>query len=138
MKQTKSVYVVDDGQDYRVLIKAVFTRYLPAYGLRFFESGDDLVHYLFRGLERPGLILLDRHMPGRNGHQTLETLKKHPEWQVVPVAMISSDASPEEIEDCYRSGANSFLRKPIDFESLRRLLASTCQYWLELNLPIHN
>lgn len=136
MENAKSVYVVDDTPDYRVLVKAVFTHYLPAYPLRFFESGDELTHHLFRGLERPGLVLLDRHMPGRDGHRTLETIKQHPDWRIVPVAMISSYASPEEIEDCYRSGANSFLRKPFELEQLRRLLESTCHYWLNLNLSV--
>lgn len=133
MKNAKLVYIVDDSADYRFLVKAVFTRYLPVYQLRFFESGNALLHDVFRGLEQPDLILLDRHMPGRDGHSTLETLKKHPDWQVVPVVMVSSGATVEQIENCYRSGANSFLHKPTEFEHLRHLLQSIGQYWLDLN-----
>lgn len=136
MENARLVYIVDDAPDYRFLLGAIFTRHLPAYQPRFFESGNALVYSLFRGLERPRLILLDRHMPGRNGHNTLEIIKQHPDWQVVPVAMISSDASAHEIEDCYRSGANSFLRKPTEFRHLKQLIEATCRYWLELNQPI--
>ena len=133
MTTFKSIYVVDDAKDYRVLLQTIFSKYLSQYPLRLFESGDLLTHHLFRGLEQPGLILLDRHMPGRDGRRTLETLKHHPDWQLVPVVMMSSDTYPEEIQACYRCGANSFLRKPVELADLTQLLAATCQYWLELN-----
>ena len=133
MEITKQIYAIDDNSDYRLLVSQVFRKELPTYGLRFFESGDALVHHLFRGLEKPGLILLDRHMPGRDGYRTLEMLKKHPDWQIVPVIMLSSQASPQAIEACYRAGANSFLHKPVDLDGLSHLLRSLSHYWLELN-----
>lgn len=133
MKKPHLLYVVDDSPDYRMLVEVVFRRFLPDYELRFFESGNELKHHALRTAERPGLILLDRHMPGQDGAQVLQLLKQHPTWQIVPVVMVSNNASQEEKEECYRLGANSFLQKPIGFEPLKDLLTSTCYYWLYLN-----
>ena len=135
MTNPKEVYLVDDAYDYRFLVQGIFARHMPDYQLLLFESGSDLTYHVLRSLERPALILLDRHMPNRDGYQTLQLLKQHPYWHVVPVVMISANASPEDVQQGYRLGANSFLRKPLDYESLRLLMESTCQYWLSLNQP---
>lgn len=135
MTMTNEVYLVDDAHDYRTLVKTIFARYLPTYKLRLFEGGNALAHHILRSQDRPALIMLDRYMPNRDGYQTLQLLKQHPHWHVVPVVLISADASREDIQEGYRLGANSFLQKPTEFERLRQLMESTCQYWLALNQP---
>ncbi|MDB5244120.1 MAG: response regulator receiver protein [Spirosoma sp.] len=130
------VFVVDDSADFRLLVQAVFKRFLPAYELRLFASGEALRHHALRTPERPGLILLDYHMQGLTGHHILQLLKRHPDWQTIPVAMLSSDASEGEMEACYRTGANSFLKKPIGLVALQGLLESVCHYWLDVNQPL--
>lgn len=82
---------------------------------------------------RPSLILLDRHMPELDGHQTLIRLKQHPAYQKIPVVMMSADANQVEIDDCFEAGANSFLLKNNNFDSLKETMSIICQYWLELN-----
>ena len=134
MALTRLIYVVDDSADYRFLLQQLFSRFLPAYPVRFFASGQALLEELTDSRPHPGLIVLDRHMPGLDGHQTLQRLKQHPDHRIIPVVMMSADASSSEIEDCYQAGVNSFLFKPIDGESLRASLSLICQYWLELNL----
>ena len=136
MTQPNLVYLVDDAADYRFMLRTVFNRFLPAYQLELFESGDALSHHIQSAQERPRLILLDRHMPGLDGYQTLRMLKQHVGWQTVPVAMFSSHASPEESDACYRIGANSCLAKPFGLTPLKELLETTCHYWLEINQPV--
>lgn len=133
MPTSKLIYIIDDNPDYRLIIGKIFDRTPSDYQLRIFESGDALVHQLFRGLEKPCLIVLDRHMPGRNGHNTLELIKKHPDWHVVPVVMLSSYSNPQQIANCYQAGANSFLQKPLQLDELSDLMISLCHYWLDLN-----
>lgn len=128
------VCIVDDGVDYRFLLQHVFNRCFPAYSASFFVDGKNFLDEL-PGLDQlPSLILLDRHMPNLDGHQTLVLLKAHPLYKKIPVVMMSADASAEEINGCYNSGVNSFLRKPIGFDLLNKQLSIICQYWLELNL----
>ncbi|MCX6212905.1 response regulator [Spirosoma sp.] len=135
MTNPKEVYLVDDAYDYRYLVQGIFARHLPTYQLRLFDGGNALAQHVLRTMERPALIMLDRHMPHRDGYQTLQIIKQHPYWNIVPVVMLSADASPEDIQKGYRLGVNSFLQKPMDFNSLRSLIESTCHYWLTMNQP---
>ncbi len=125
--------IVDDAADYRFLLQQVFSRFLPAYPVHFFASGQALLDELPHMAKKPDLILLDRHMPNMDGHQVLVYLKQHPDYQKIPVVMMSADASYVEIDDCYKAGANSFLLKTIDFNLLKQTMSAVCQYWLELN-----
>lgn len=137
------LYVVDDGEDYRFLLQQIFTRFLPQYSARQFASGNALQEHIQTEPEGagPSLILLDLNMPGLSGLQTLVLLKQSlsgeqpSRWSSVPVVMMSNSASSQDIEACYRAGANSFLVKPADFDELRTLIEATCRYWLEMNQP---
>lgn len=134
MASTLSVCIVDDAADYRLILKQLFNRYFSAYPVSFFTDGRNLLDGLVQLEPLPSLILLDRHMPILDGHQTLLRLKEHPDYKKIPVVMMSADASIEEINGCYEAGVNSFLRKPISFDILKKQLDIVCQYWLEMNL----
>lgn len=141
-KKSNLLYIVDDGQDYRFLVEQTFKRFIPQYNVQFFASGDELVAHITHemamlepnsGSLRPDLILLDMHMPGQNGLQTLTELRRHSVWRSVPVVMKSNASSQSERDACYEAGANSFLIKPVGMEQLREMLATICHYWLRMN-----
>lgn len=134
MITTPLICIVDDAADYRLILKQLFSRYFPAYSVSFFPDGSDFLDRLAQLDPLPSLILLDRHMPILDGHQTLLRLKRHPIYKKIPVVMMSADASIDEINDCYEACANSILRKSIDFDSMKNQMAIICQYWLEMNL----
>lgn len=69
---------------------------------------------------RPGLVLLDVSMPGLDGLELLERIKSSAELKSIPVIMLTSTDAPREIERCYRLGANAYVVKPVDFDSLHR------------------
>ncbi|RZI60012.1 MAG: response regulator [Pseudomonas sp.] len=133
---TSLIYLVDDATDYRFLVQHLFKHHLPAYLLSAFADGNSFLKALAQlsPLELPSLILLDRHMPHLDGHQILRRLKEQPSYKKIPVVMMSADASGEEINGCYETGVNSFLRKSMDFESMKNQMTIVCQYWLEVNL----
>jgi CheY-like chemotaxis protein len=134
MASTPQIYLVDDAADYRLIIKQVFGRFFSTYSLSLFADGNVFLEALSQRSQLPDLIVLDRHMPGLDGHQLLVHLKNHSTYKKIPVVMMSADASLLEINACYESGANSFLYKPMDLYSLREQLGLVCQYWLETNL----
>jgi CheY-like chemotaxis protein len=125
--------LVDDSADYRALLQFYFNRHFPQYSFRVFPGGQSLLDALPQMDTLPNLILLDRHMPGLDGHQTLTILKQHPTYKRIPVVMMSAEASETEINGCYESGANSFLKKNPRSGSLEESLLTICRYWLELN-----
>ncbi len=133
MITTPQVCIVDDTDDYRLILKHLFKQYFPHYSIALFANGSDFWEALGQFNQSPFLILLDRHMPGLDGHQTLLRLKKHPVYRKIPVVMMSAGASVQEVNGCYEACANSFLSKPMDFDQLRQQLGLVCQYWLETN-----
>jgi CheY-like chemotaxis protein len=77
-------------------------------------------------------------MPSINGYELLKLLRQTPDnektqWKSLPVVIMSSEGIPQDINQCYIAGANSYLTKPLDFEELRSVLETTCQYWLDFN-----
>ena len=127
MTSILSVCLVDDADDYRVLVEAIFKRYLPNYSLGLFANGQAFLDALPQLSNKPNLVLLDQHMPQLSGYQTLVALKQQTDYRSIPVVMMSSDASHSEIGSFYQAGARSFLAKPTDFNALKEMLLSACQ-----------
>lgn len=140
-KDRGQVYIVDDEYDYRFLVEQVFMRFLPQYTVRFFTSGDDLLRHMFAQTaehdyleaDLPGLVLLDMHMPGQGGLQTLLEVRQHKVWKQIPIVMMSNASSQQERDSCYAAGVNSFLIKPIGLNQLLETMETVCKYWLLMN-----
>ncbi|PRY25903.1 CheY-like chemotaxis protein [Spirosoma oryzae] len=109
---TKTVCIVEDQADYRFIFGKLLNPG-PARAVHLFESGMALLDQLDDLERRPDLILLDLHMPHQTGYQTLQRLKAHAHASIktIPVVIMSALAEANEINECYRAGANSFLRK---------------------------
>ena len=71
MASTPQICVVDDAADYRLILQQVFNRFFPTYSLSLFADGNGFLETLSRLNQLPDLVVLDRHMPGLDGHQTL-------------------------------------------------------------------
>lgn len=134
--EASTVYIVDDGADYRFLVQQVFTRFLPKYTIGLFSGGDALLDHLETSSARPALILLDLHMPGMSGQQTLTRLKQDPHWKSIPVVIVTSSSSAQDIQACYDAGANSCLVKPLGLDLIRQRLTLICDYWMDTNRPV--
>lgn len=133
MASTPQICVVDDAADYRLILQQAFSRFFPTYSVSLFADGYGFLETLSQLSQLPDLVVLDRHMPGLDGHQLLLRLKTHPTYRKIPVIMMSADASVQEINDCYEAHANSFLIKPMKLNLLQEQLGLICQYWLETN-----
>jgi two-component system, response regulator len=83
--------------------------------------------------ELPDLVLLDIKLPRVDGLQVLERLRAHPRTRLVPVVVLTSSIEPKDLLTCYTLGANSYVRKPIDFQQFSKALQQIGSYWLETN-----
>ncbi len=81
----------------------------------------------------PRLVLLELRLPRLDGVEILRTLRASPRTATVPVVVLTSSAEPREVAQCYQAGANSCIRKPIEFREFAEALRATGRYWLELN-----
>ncbi len=127
------VCIVDDATDFLFLVEEAFTRYIPAYSVRAFDTGQAFLDGLAQLAEKPTLLLLDQHMPHLSGYQTLVALKQQPEYRSITVVMFSADASHSEMVSFYQAGAEMFIRKPMDLMGLQDALRLACAYAKQAN-----
>lgn len=77
----------------------------------------------------PAVILLDLHLPGKDGKDFLRHLAGHSEFRLIPVVMLSSSARQQDIDDCMRLGSWHYRVKPRDWAGYQRLIIFLRQFW---------
>ena len=79
--------------------------------------------------------MLDLKLPKRTGLEVLAAMRQDPRTRAVPVVILTSTDDQPEIDACYRLGANSFVRKPVEFAAFSEAVRQIGMYWLLLNQP---
>jgi len=83
----------------------------------------------------PALVLLDLKLPRIDGLEVLRRLRADPRTRLVPVVILTSSDEDEDRLQSYSLGANSYVRKPVDFDEFVRAAGQLGLYWLLLNSP---
>lgn len=139
-----TILMADDDPDDRLLARLALERQGMHGVLRTVADGEEMMDYLRRRgpwadpatSPRPTLILLDLNMPRKDGREALHELKSDPALRQIPVIVLTTSRSEEEVYRSYDLGANSFVTKPVTFESLVRVMESLGLYWLRtVSLP---
>jgi len=105
------------------------------------RDGAEALDYLFLadadGNQRPlpQLVLLDLKLPKVDGHEVLRRIRAEARTQVLPVVILTTSVEDADRLDGYRLGANSYVRKPVDFQQFVEAVAQLGLYWLVLNEP---
>lgn len=81
----------------------------------------------------PRLVLLDIQMPKVNGIEVLQKIKSDDRTRSTPVVILTSSKEDPDIQKCYQLGANSYIVKPVNFESFAQAIKNLGFYWLLLN-----
>ena len=80
--------------------------------------------------ERPDLILLDLNLPRKDGREVLEELKTNPDFQLIPVVILTTSQAEQDIIRSYKLHANCYITKPVNFESFLEVVQSIENFWL--------
>ena len=135
-----TILVADDDPDDRMMIEEAFSESGIPNPLNFVIDGQDLIDYLKRRgkhsdkthIPLPGLILLDLNMPKKDGREALKEIKSDPSLCRIPVIVLTTSKVEEDIYQTYNLGVNSFISKPITFDSLKEVIKILTRYWFEV------
>lgn len=136
--------MADDDPDDRMLTKEAMSESRVLNDLRFVEDGEELLQYLNRqgkyadpeNSPRPSVILLDLNMPKKDGREALKEIKADPNLRRIPIIIMTTSQSEEDILRSYDLGASSYITKPVTFDGLIELMKTLGQYWVEfVELP---
>ena len=143
MPQSLILHVEDDPNDV-LLLQHACRKAATTCNIQAVSDGDEAIAYLkgidhFADRERfplPHLILLDLKMPRISGFEVLSWLRDNPKLRFIPVVVLSSSNHDSDLRRAYELGANSYLIKPVSFDSLVEIIRTIHDYWLRLNAPL--
>ena len=86
----------------------------------------------YADVRRPDLILLDLNLPRKDGRQVLEEIKENPALMTIPIVILTTSASEEDILRSYRLHANCYISKPVDLDGFLKVIKSIDNFWLSI------
>jgi CheY-like chemotaxis protein len=137
----KIVLLVEDNPDDEELTRIALQESNIAHQLVVVRDGAEALDYLFvtgahagRGASMmPQLILLDLKLPTMTGLEVLRRLRADERTKLIPVVILTSSIEDEDLLNSYRIGANSYVRKPVDYNQFSEAVRLLGLYWLTLN-----
>lgn len=145
LRRLAPILIAEDDEEDRELIKEAFDECGLSNDIIFVNDGVELMDYLQRvgkysnkqEYPFPGIILLDLNMPKKDGRQVLLEMKADNELRKIPVTILTTSKSTEDVLKSYRLGVNSFIIKPVTFDALVNVLNMIGKYWFEIvELPL--
>jgi hypothetical protein len=139
----RSILLVEDNRQDELLVLRALRRANVANRVDVVRDGQQALDYLFRerefahrdGPDLPTVVLLDIGLPRLTGLEVLARLREQPRTRLLPVVMLTSSDEERDRLASYEIGANSFVRKPLDFGQFAETVARLGVYWLATNQP---
>ncbi len=136
------ILLVEDNEDEVDLILRAFKKSNIVNKVVILRDGAEALEYLFgpppagkETNELPTVVVLDLKLPKINGFEVLERIRREETTQLLPVVILTSSNEEQDIIKSYKGGANSYVRKPIDFEQFSKAVIDLGLYWHILNEP---
>lgn len=140
-QESLSVLLVEDNPDHAELISRCLETDDLGGHLYHVSDGEEALDFLaHRGRysnpetsPRPALILMDLRLPKLDGLSLLRKIKSDPEYDSIPVVVLTTSTADPDIEGAYAARANAYLAKPLNFEEFRQHLQTAARFWLRCN-----
>jgi len=133
----KVILLVEDNPDDEALMMRAFQRSKLANRIDVARDGAEALAYLVGPAARPlpTLVILDLKLPKVDGLEVLRRLRAEERTRTLPVVVLTSSREEQDLVESYRLGANSYVRKPVDFVQFADATQTLGLYWLVVNEP---
>jgi len=139
----KSILLVEDNKQDEMLTMRALRKVNLANVVTVVRDGQQAIDYLFRqgefvdrdASDLPAVVLLDLGLPRLGGLEVLSILRADPRTQLLPIVIFTSSDEERDRLSSYKNGANSFVRKPLEFAEFAEAVARLGIYWLAVNDP---
>ena len=140
LSENTAILLVEDNPDDEELTLLAFRNSRIANPIYIARDGAEALDFLFRQgayadrdqRSNPRLVLLDLKLPKIGGLEVLRRLRAEPATQALPIVVLTTSNQDEDIVNSYRFGANSFIRKPVEFGKFNEAIRELGYYWLLL------
>ena len=140
IKPSHSILLVEDSDEDFETARRAFAKAKLANPIIRCSDGDEALDFLFErrnamdqtNAPLPALILLDLNLPGTDGREVLAQIKADDQLKSIPVVVLTTSSDERDIADCYRSGANSYIQKPVDFHGFIVAIQRLKEFWFEV------
>jgi len=137
----KVILLIEDNPDDIALTIRAFKKSNIMNKIVSIEDGEAALDYLFchgkfedrNCLDIPSVVLLDINLPKVNGFEVLKAIRENENTKLLPVVILTSSKEEQDIVSGYTLGANSYIRKPVDFEKFIQAIQTLGLYWLLIN-----
>lgn len=141
MATDRPILLVEDNPDDEALTLRAFSKNRIVNEVIIARDGVDAADYLFgsgRHCDRdtsiqPAVVFLDLKLPRIDGLEVLRRIRADSRTALLPVVILTTSRELQDIHEAYSLGANSYIRKPVDFEHFLHTVGQLAQYWLEMN-----
>ena len=142
MNEEVVILIAEDDEGHAGLIRKNLARAGIVNSVIHFLDGQAVIDFLFKKGEPPHresgiayILLLDIRMPRLDGVEVLTRIKADPELRKLPVIMITTTDDPREVERCHFLGCNSYIAKPIEYESFVNAIRQLGLYLAVVKIP---
>jgi CheY-like chemotaxis protein len=132
-----NILIVEDNSGDIVLTREAFGEVGLSEKVHISKDGEEAMRFLkkespFENVPTPDIILLDLNIPKKDGREILAEIKNDDRLKVIPVIILTTSKSEKDILSCYRSYANCYIEKPVDFDQFVEIIGSIKDFWLNL------
>jgi CheY-like chemotaxis protein len=135
------ILLVEDNPGDVVLVEEVLSDSKMWNRLHVVSDGEQAMEFVRRqgkhaGAPRPDLILLDLNLPKKSGREVLREVKTHPDLKTIPVVVLTSSKSDDDVVKSYELHANAYILKPVDFHQFMKVMRAIEDFWfVTVKLP---
>ena len=139
--ENKTILLVEDNPDDEALTLRALKKNNVGNRIAVARDGVEALDFLFctgsyadrDPRDKPQVILLDLKLPKVDGLEVLRRLRADEKTQLLPVVILTSSKEEQDLLESYKNGANSYIRKPVDFDQFVEAIRQLGLYWLVLN-----